>query len=159
MLRHGFEMHDIFCSAPGNLAEELASFHAIVGQVNEAVGMAHKMLLAPLCLKSNNMIFLAADAAKDNIRHCSFFIQVLHDSWGPAGLFRDLYDMALTCLKDEKVPMRTIAVFAKSPASIEIPSGATVYHYDTIDAFESQLRTMLTEWLTGVLPHARDASA
>jgi hypothetical protein len=151
MQRHGFEMHDVFCSAPGNLGEELQSFHVIVGEVNEAVGMAHKTLLAPLCLKSNNLILIAADAAKDNIRYCSFFVQVLQDSWGPVGLFRELYDVAAECLADEQAPMRSIAVFVKPPASVEIPSGAPVYHYDQIQSFEAQLRTVCTEWLSAVV--------
>jgi hypothetical protein len=151
MRRHGFEMHDVFCSAPGNLGEELESFHRIVGEVNEAVGMPHKTLLAPLCLKSNNLILIAADPAKDNIRYCSFFVQVLKDSWGPVGLFRELYDVAAECRRDEQAPMREIAVFVKPPGSVEIPGDSPVHRYDTLASFESQLRTVLTRWLSGVL--------
>src|SRR5580704_14903416 len=112
MQRHGFEIHDIFCSTPGNLSKELEVFHAVVGEVNEAVGMPHQALFAPLCLKTNNLIFIAGDAAKDNIRYCSFFVQILQDSWGPVGLFRELYDVAAACLKEDR-----IAVFVKPPAS------------------------------------------
>ena len=147
MQKHGFELHDIFCSTPGNLTKELEVFHQVVGEVNEAVGMPHKTLFAPLCLKTNNLIFMAADAAKENISYCSFFVQVLQDSWGPVGLFRELYDFADTCAKDEQQPMREIAVFVKPPASAAIPPGATVYHYDTLESFDSQLRAVLTAWL------------
>ena len=152
-------MHDIFCSAPGNLSQELDSFHAVAGEVNETVGMSCKTLLACLCLKSDNLIFLAGDAAVENIRGCSFFVQVLQDSWGPAGLFRGLYDAAAKCLKDEQAPMREIAIFVRSPSSMELPPGAPVYRYETIEGFERQLRTVLTEWLNAVLSQAREVSA
>jgi hypothetical protein len=158
MQRHGFEIHDIFCSTPGNLNPELESFHKVAAEVNE-IGMPHKTLLAALCLKSNNLIFVAGDLAKENIRYCSFFVQVLEDSWGPAGLFRELYDLAESCLKDENAPMRAMAVFVKPPASAAIPAGATVYTYDTIESFESQLQAVLGEWLRGALPQAQELSA
>lgn len=151
MQRHGFEIHDIFCSTPGDLGQELESFHIVVGQVNEGAGMAHKTLLAPLCLRSNNLILVVGDPAKENIRYCSFFVQVLKDSWGPVGLFRELYDVAQACLKDERSPMRGIAIFVKQPASAEIPSGAPVYSFDTVESFEAQLRAVLTEWLNAAL--------
>jgi len=159
MQRHGFEMHDIFCSAPGSLAEELDAFYAVAGEVNEAVGAAHKTLLAGLCLKSDNLIFTAADAAKDNIRYCSFFVQVLKDSWGPVGLFRELYDVAESCLKDDEAPLRGIAVFVKTPGTAAVPVGSTIYRYETMESFQSQLRAVLTDWLTAVLPHAADSPA
>lgn len=158
MQRHGFEIHDIFCSTPGDLGQELQSFHVVTGEVNEATGMAHKTLLAPLCLRSNNLILVAADPAKENIRYCSFFVQVLKDSWGPVGLFRELYDVAQACLKDERSPMRGIAIFAKQPASAEIPSDAPLYCFDTVESFEEQLRAVLTEWLHAALAQPPDAA-
>jgi len=157
--RHGFEMHDIFCSAPGNLVEELDAFYAVAGEVNEAVGAPYKTLLAGLCLKSDNLIFTAANAAKDNIRYCSFFVQLLKDSWGPVGLFRELYDVAESCLKDDQAPMRGIAVFVKPPGTAAVPAGSAIFHYETIESFQSQLRAVLTDWLTAVLPQAPDPPA
>ena len=150
MQRHGFDVHDVFCSTPGNLEQELEAFHRVLGEVNEENGIARKTLLAGLCLKSDNFIFVAGDAAKSNIRSCTYFLQVLDKSWGPVGLFRELYDVAVASLADDQSPMRALAIFAKSTASVEIPEGAPVYRYEAIDSFESQLRTLLSAWLSGV---------
>jgi hypothetical protein len=158
MQKHGFEIHNVFCSTPGDLANELQCFYRVAGEVNEATGMPHNTLFAGVALRSNNHNFIAGDDAKDNVRHCSFFVQVFEGSWGPAGLFRELFDLAEICMKDEQAPMRGIAVFVKAPASLEI-AGANIRRYESTESFESQLREVMTEWLRSVIPQARDASA
>jgi hypothetical protein len=150
MQRHGFDVHDVFCSTPGNLEAELDAFHRVLGEINEKSGMPRKTLFAGLCLKSDNLIFVAGEAAKVNIRYCTYFVQVLDKSWGPVGLFRELYDVAIACVLDDQSPMRGAAIFAKAAALIEIPEGAPIYRYDDIASFEAQLRTLLKDWLDGL---------
>jgi len=110
-----FLIHRVFCSTAGDLEELRRVFDHQTGVVNEAVGMPRRVLLAPVsCPPATGTGFFNAEI-RENIRQCSFFVQVLGDSWGPpAAKLQRAYELAIACRDDPKLPMREVALFLEA---------------------------------------------
>jgi hypothetical protein len=166
-----YQIHRVFCSTPGDLEELRRDFDHQTGAVNEEVGMPQQILLAPVsCRPATGTGFFNAEI-RDNIRQCSFFIQVLGDSWGPpAAKFERAFELAMACLGDPGLPMREVALFLEEvPAercsgdvvefrqSIGKDHLCNVYRFQDNDGFRRLLDDQLRRWLgsltsTGIPP-------
>src|SRR5271170_7786072 len=79
-----YKLHRVFCASPGDLEPEREAFHDVIGQVNEAEGMAKSILLVPVSIVPNMVNKLAFQPLVDaNVQECTFFVQVLQNTWGP----------------------------------------------------------------------------
>src|SRR5579871_3508820 len=114
MMVHGFDMYRVFHSAPGDLEKEMDACRAAVSEVNETLAMPEKILLVSVGLMNDDQISGHRAAVADNIRQCSYFVQVFEDDWGPRNLFRKMFLLALECREDPALPMREAVVFLKT---------------------------------------------
>lgn len=164
-------IHRVFCSTPGDLEELRRVFDHQTGAVNEAVGMPRRVLFAPVsCRPATGTGFFNAEI-RENIRQCSFFIQVLGDSWGPpAAKLQHAFKLAVACREDPQLLMREVAIFLEEvPAercsadvtefrhSIQKYPECNVYSFADSDGFRRLLDDQLRRWLgsltsTGVPP-------
>jgi len=95
MLKHGFDMHRVFLSAPGDLERERDACRSAISEVNAAEAMPLKILLVTVGLQSDDQIVGFRSAVADNIRECAYYVQVFDDDWGPKNLFRKMFYLAI----------------------------------------------------------------
>jgi hypothetical protein len=113
MLVHGFDMYRVFISTPGDLEAEQQTCREAISEVNASKAMPLKILLVSVGLREDGQIVGFRSAVADNVRQCTYFIQVFEDDWGPNNLFRKMYDLAIRCRDDEAMPMREAIVCLK----------------------------------------------
>ncbi len=168
-----YRMYRVFCATPGDLEPERQAFHEVIGQVNEELGMANNALFVPVSILPNlvNTLFFRG-AIEENIRACTFFVQVLNGTWGPpARNFQWKYDLAhkLKVLPDSL--LQDIAVFFKEhdgqdqeAAVVELKtalhqsSAPNSYYFENISTFKEQLRSQLISWYQSVVMTQTQAS-
>ena len=106
-------MYRVFISTPGDLGRELEVCRAAISQVNEQDAMPRKILLVAVGLPNNDQIVGYRAAVADNIRQCTYFIQIFEDDWGPKNLFRKMFYLAEECRDDASMPMREVILCLK----------------------------------------------
>ncbi len=159
MLKHGFDMHQVFLSAPGDLEKERDACRTAISDVNAAEAMPSKILLVAVGLTSDDQIVSFRSAASDNIRQSAYYIQVFEDDWGPKNLFRKMFYLATECRDDATLPMQDVVVFLKAapretdPEILafrkelqEIP-GVRVFNFDKIESLKTQLQQVSSGWV------------
>jgi len=163
MLVHGFDMHRVYLSTPGDLDAEKALCRSVIGDTNEAETMAAKVLLVPVGLPQDGMIEQYRTAVSDNIRQCAYFIQVFQDDWGPKNLMRKMFYLACDARADEQLPMRDVVVFLKAAPreidpeilafrkELEDLADVRVFHFSTADEMSAQLRQVTSSWAQAIL--------
>jgi hypothetical protein len=163
MIAHGFDMHRVFISAPGDLGKEQDTCRGAIGEVNEKEAMPHKALLVSVGLIHDDQIVGYRSAVADNIRQCAFFIQVFEDDWGPKNLFRKMFFLATECLDDNTLPMRDIAVFLKAAPRETDPEilafrkelqerqDIRIFHFEGIEGLKEQLLEVSSGWVRSIL--------
>lgn len=132
MVIHGFDMYRVFISSPGDLFRENEATRAAISQINENEAMPRKILLVSVGLREHGDISGFRSAVAENIRQCTWFIQIFHDDWGPGNLFRKMFHLALECRDDPAFPMREVVVLLKDDSKETDPQ---------ILAFREELRT------------------
>src|SRR5258707_7721538 len=100
MVIHGFDMYRVFISTPGDLQPEQETCRAAMSEVNEKEAMPQKTLLVSVGLREDRQIEGFRSAVADNVRQCTYFIQVFEDDWGPKNLFRKMFTLATECRDD-----------------------------------------------------------
>ncbi len=113
MLKHGFDMHRIYISGPGDLNAEKQACREAISNVNENSAMPAKVLLVSVGLPQEEAVNEFRSAVSDNIRQCSFYIQIFEDDWGPRELCRKLFDLACDARHDDGLPMREVLICLK----------------------------------------------
>jgi hypothetical protein len=113
MIKHGFDMYRVFISAPGDLEHDRQACHEVVTRVNKSEAMPFKVLLVTVDLMTSDHILSYRSIVSDNVRWCTYFIQIFEDDWGPKNLFRKLFFLAAECRDDANFPMREIVVCLK----------------------------------------------
>jgi hypothetical protein len=159
MLKHGFDMHQVFLSAPGDLEKERDACRTAISDVNAAEAMPSKILLVAVGLTSDDQIVSFRSTASDNIRQSAYYIQVFEDDWGPKNLFRKMFFLATECRDDAALPMQDVVVFLKAapretdPEILafrkelqEIP-GVRVFNFDKIESLKTQLQQVSSGWV------------
>jgi hypothetical protein len=163
MLKHGFDMHSVFLSAPGDLERERDACRSVISDVNGAEAMPSKILLATIGLTSDEQIVGFRSAVAENIRQCAYFIQVFEDDWGPKNLFRKMFFLATECRDDAALAMQEVVVFLKAAPreadpeilafrkELEELQSVSVFHFDNIESLKTQLRQASTEWVRHIM--------
>jgi len=163
MIVHGFDMHRVFISAPGDLKREQDACRDAISEVNGKEAMPHKALLVSVGLIHDDQIVGYRSAVADNIRQCAFFIQVFEDDWGPQNLFRKMFYLATECLEDNALPMRDVAVFLKAAPretdpeilafrkELEERPHVRIFHFEGIGGLKPQLLEVCSNWVRSIL--------
>ena len=132
--------------------------------------MPRQVLFAPVSCRPVTLTGLFNAEIRENIRQCSFFVQVLGDSWGPpAAKLQRAFELAVECRDDPQLPMRGVALFLEEVPlercsadviefrqSLEKHSECAVSRFQDVEGFQRLLNDQLTRWLatltsTGVL--------
>src|SRR5260370_42278 len=113
MMTHGFDMYRVFISTPGDLQREQETCRAAISEVNEKEAMPQKILLVSVGLREDGQIEGFRSAVSENVRQCTYYIQIFQDDWGPKSLFRKMFYLATECRDDTNLPMREIIVCLK----------------------------------------------
>lgn len=162
MIVHGFDMYRVFISAPGDLAREREACRAAISEINEQVAMPLKILLVSVGLLHDEQIVGYRAAVADNIRQCTFYLQVFEDDWGPKNLFRKMFALASECRDDAALPMREIVVCLKNAPRESDPEilafrkelqetpAVRVICFDTAGNLKEQLAAVCGEWVRTV---------
>ena len=148
----------VFFATPFDSDAELKTFHEVIASFNEDQAMPAGYLFTSLIIVSG-----LADkrpmqgAVSENIRMCSYYLQVIEDTWGPPqrDYERD-WALAQTCLDDPSMPMKEAVMLFKAPllphkvdpAIIELkktlPDAPT---FETPQQLGELLKPMFTRWL------------
>jgi hypothetical protein len=166
-----FRMVRIFCATPGDSEDDLEAerqaFHEVVGQLNEAEEMPPGILLVPVSVLPHlaNMIFFQ-QSIDENVYACTFFVQLLHHTWGPATRnFERVYRLATECCADPRFPMKGVSLFLKAPDGRQIEPGVawlresvSAKHFGSLDELKTDLRSQLSVWLKDLESDAAIAS-
>lgn len=163
MLKHGFDMQDIFLSAPGDLEAERDACRSAISEVNGREAMPLKILFVALGLTHDSLIIDYRSAVAENIRKCVYFIQIFEDEWGPKHLFRKMFHLALECRDDPALPMREVIVFLKAAPretdldilnfrkELEDLKDLRVFPFDKLEGLKEQVEAVCSGWLPSVL--------
>jgi hypothetical protein len=160
-----YRMYRVFCATPGDpetgLEPERAVFHDVIGELNETEAMPLEILFVPVSVLPNlTSITVFQRAIDENIRDCTFFVQILQHTWGPPERsFEGPYRLAQECCADPQLPMKGVSVFFKAPGGREIePAVAELktdsFEFQTLDEFRTALRSQLSTWLRTVSQEA-----
>ena len=163
MMVHGFDMYRVFLAAPGDLQKEMDVCREAIAEVNRDVAMPEKILLVSLGLISDEQIAGYRAAVADNVRQCTYFIQVFEDDWGPKNLFRKMFFLATDCRDDSSLPMRDIIVCLKNAPretdpeilafrkELEDQQNVRVFHFDNAESLGEPLRKVCGEWVQSII--------
>lgn len=147
-----YEMHRIFCATPGDLEPERQAFHHVMGEFNQSQAMSRGILFVTVSVLPNMVHLPTFEAVLDeNVRACSYYIQVLGESWGPPTRnFERYFELAKECSLDPGLPMREAVALVKSLPVTLHADGARNIEYADIGSYKQQLRALLSEWLETV---------
>ena len=163
MIKHGFDMHRVFLSAPGDLEKERETCRSAISEVNANVAMPSKILLVTVGLTSDDQIVGFRSAVADNIRQCAYFIQVFEDDWGPNNLFRKMFHLAAECRVDAALPMQEVVLFLKAAPRETDPEilqfrkeiaerpDVRVFHFDNSESLKTQLQEVSSGWVRQIV--------
>jgi len=166
MLVHGFDMHRVFISTPGDLQREQDACRAAISEVNAGEAMPQKILLVSVGLREDGQIEGFRSVVADNVRQCAYFIQVFEDDWGPRNLFRKMFYLAEECRDDTNLPMRELIVCLKDAPNetdpeilalrkeLEERQQVRVFHFDKADTLKAQLLEVCSGWVRSILETA-----
>lgn len=159
MLQHGFDMHRVFLSAPGDLERERDVCRGVISEVNATDAMPLKILLVTVGLPSDDQIVGFRSAVAENIRQCAYFVQVFEDDWGPKNLFRKMFYLAAECRDDAALPMQEVVVFLKAAPretdpeilafrkELEGQPGVRVFHFQQLDSLKTEFGQVAGAWV------------
>jgi hypothetical protein len=163
MLIHGFDMYRVFISTPGDLQREQDACRAAISEVNEKEAMPHKTLLVSVGLLHDEQITIHRSAVADNVRQCTYYIQVFDDDWGPKNLYRKMFTLATDCRDDAALPMREVIVCIKDAPretdpeilafrkELEDRQDVRVFHFDKPENLKSPLLEVCRGWVRSIL--------
>ena len=106
-------MYRVFISTPGDLEREQEACRAAISEINAKDAMPLKILLVSVGLREGGAIDGFRSAVAENVRQCTYYIQVFEDDWGTRNLFRKMLYVATDCRDDPAMPMREAIVCLK----------------------------------------------
>jgi len=155
---HGFDAYRVFVSSPGDLDADRQAACDAIAHSNDAVAMPAKILLVNLGLRENDQIASFRSAVSENVRWCTFFIQIFQDDWGTRDLFRKLFLLALECRDDASMPMREVVVCLKDAPGetnpeilafrreLEERTDVSVFRYSRVEQLREHLDGVCGGW-------------
>ncbi len=153
-----YRMYRVFCATPSDaeadLENERQAFYEVVGQVNEAEAMPRGMLFVPVSVLPNlTNITVYQPSIDENVRTCTFFVQVLDHTWGPGTRnFEPSYRLATQCCAG-------VSLLLKVPNGRQIEPGVAAFResqkppavtFESLDDFKVHLRSQLSVWLRSI---------
>lgn len=162
MITHGFDMHRVFISAPGDLAAERDSCRQVISSTNEKEAMPRRILLVSVGLTNDDSITSFRSVVSENVRQCAFFIQIFQDDWGPKNLFRKMFFLATECRDDPALPMQDVIVCLKDAPNetdpeilafrkeLEERKDVKLIRFDKPDTLKGQLREVCSAWAASI---------
>jgi hypothetical protein len=162
MIVHGFDMYRVFISAPGDLEREQDACRNAVSETNANEAMPLKILLVSVGLREGGSIETFRSAVAENVRQCTYYIQVFQDDWGPKNLFRKMFYLATECRDEPAMPMREAIVCLKDAPretdpeilafrkEIEELPGVRVFHFDKPESLKTQLLEVCSGWVRSI---------
>jgi hypothetical protein len=161
-----YQMHRIFCANPRELEAERRAFYEIVGEFNKHEAMRRGILFVPVALKPGQDKRPYQFDVEENIRACRHFILLLSEGWGPVERnFESDYRLALQCVADKALPMRSVAVLGKRqfsgkprPSGPDLAAGMPDPEstFSTTAEFGECLKALLASWLESLLAEPTD---
>jgi len=163
MMIHGFDMYRVFISTPGDLLREQDTCRAAISEVNAAEAMPHKILLVSVGLREDGQIEGVRSAVAENVRQCTYYIQIFEDDWGPKNLFRKMFFLATDCRDDGSLPMREVIVCLKDAPretdpeilafrkELQEQQNVRVFHFDNPESLGEPLRKVCGEWVQSII--------
>lgn len=151
----------VFCATPGSLEDERQLFHDLVTEANESAGAQSEQLLVPVSVLPNMTDFRPFHAAiEQNVRDCTFFIQIFAGHWGPSNRdFRPYFELALKCFDELSAPMGGLAALMPRPVQSSPDSALIqkalefrrqlVFFYEEPEEIAPFLGQMLGNWAKG----------
>lgn len=171
MIVHGFDMHRVYLSAPGDLEAEKQLCRSVISETNQEEAMPAKILLVSVGLPEEGVIDQFRTAVSQNIRQCGYFVQVFEDDWGPKNLMRKMFYLACDARGDEALPMRDVVVFLKdAPRETDAEilafrkeltelADVRVFHFHTADEMRGQMRMVTSGWVRQIQESTSAAAA
>ena len=162
MMKHGFDMHRLFISGPGDLERERDAVRTAISEANAEDAMPHKILLVSAGLREDDQIVNFRAAVSQNVRDTEYYIQIFEDDWGPKNLFRKTFYLALECRDDAAMPMREVVVFLKNARPETDPEiiafrdellqmqGIRLYQFKTTAELGAQMRELCALWVRDI---------
>ncbi len=163
MITHGFDSYRVFISTPGDLERDRLLCREAISEVNKVQAMPLKILLVGVDLLSPEHIVSYRSLVSDNVRWCTYFIQIFEDEWGPKNLLRKLFFLATECRDDSNFPMREIVVCLKAAPretdaeilafrkELEECSNVRLIHYADLETLRTQLQDLFSGWVQSIL--------
>src|SRR4051812_4325507 len=107
-----YTFHRIFCAAPLDVEVEREAFYEVMGVFNEQHAMPKGILFVSVSVPpAISSVAGFQNALEENIRSCRHYVQVLGETWGPAGRnFEASFELAAKCAVDPAMPMRELAL-------------------------------------------------
>jgi hypothetical protein len=171
MLKHGFDMYNVFLSAPGDLEREREACRGAISEVNAGYAMQSKILLCTVGLNNDGSIAEFRSAVSENVRQSAYFIQIFEDDWGPRNLFRKMFQLSVDCRDDSGFPMQEVVVFLKAAPretdpeilsfrqELEGRSDVRVFHFEKPENLKAQLMEVAREWVGSIIASTSDAAS
>lgn len=156
-----YEFHRILCATPFELEAERAAFETVLAEFNASDAMKRGVLLVGITLVRMQDKRPYQAAVDDNLRSCSFYLQLLEDSWGPPERnFERDFALAERCAADPASPLREAVMLFKDPllpdrvetAIRELRARPGALTFTTAEDFRNILRGLLTRWLEALAP-------
>jgi hypothetical protein len=169
MMQHGFDMYRVFISAPGDLQCEQDTCRAAISEVNANEAMPQKILLVSVGLREDGQIEGFRSAVAENVRQCTYYIQVFQDDWGPKNLFRKMFYLATDSRDDASLPMREVVVCLKDAPretdpeilafrkELEEQQNVRAFQFNNVENLGEQLRKVCGEWVQSILAAGGEA--
>src|SRR5258708_6338876 len=163
MMAHGFDMYRVFISTPGDLQREQETCRAAIGEVNEKEAMPRKILLVSVGLREDAQVEGFRSAVSENVRQCTYYIQVFQDDWGPKNLFRKMFYLATECRDDPSMPMREVIVCLKDAPretdpeilafrkELEDRQDVLVFRFDKPESLKTRLLEVGSCWVQSII--------
>ena len=158
---HGFDMHRVFISGPGDLEREREAVRELIAEVNERA-MESRILLVSVGLTNDDQIVGMRAAVSENVRAAAYFVQIFEDDWGPKNLFRKTFFVAVDSFHDTALPMREIVVCLKDAPretdpeilafrkELEDQPGVRVVRFSSVENLREQLRPVCADWVDAI---------
>jgi hypothetical protein len=163
MITHGFDMYRVFISTPGDLQQEQDTCRAAISEVNANEAMPQKILLVSVGLREDGQIEAARSAVADNVRQCTYYIQIFQDDWGPKNLFRKMFYVATDSRDDASLPMREVVVCLKDAPretdpeilafrkELEEQQNVQIFHFDKSETLRTELLDVCSGWVQSII--------
>ena len=157
-----FQMHRIFCATPWELEAERNRFYDLVAAFNETNAMRGGVLYVPVTVTNIRDKRPLQYAIDENIRDCRHYIILLLNDWGPPERnFEIDYHLAVQCVEDSTMPMRSVALLSKRQpsgrkAAPELPAADA--SFATLEEFDECILGLLSTWMESLISTKAAAS-